>query len=292
MRGVGTRFETTLYAYLDGGMTLEQALALAQENSTAAEMEIDMAFVDVAPTETRTLDSPAGRLLEIAWAVFGPDRCLRSTFTRCAGQGSGIELFLHKQLVEQADQLSDTHLKMVKYYWPALSREVTQIQTQRLSAHANHLLEQPRQLSDDLAHVKKYVSAYSFDTDLNELLNKVEDGLASGGDSFDQAALLKHLRTFFEQLHKQAGERLRRDEPATIDGTDLNKFGQAIDYLERKRVLTEKMRELGRALYGVLSNEGVHAVKSEREYVRLCRNMVAEYGLILFYELDQRLREP
>jgi hypothetical protein len=38
-----------------------------------------------------------------------------------------------------------------------------------------------------------------------------------------------------------------------------------------------------------LSNEGVHAIKSEREYVRLCRNMVAEFALVLFFELERRL---
>jgi hypothetical protein len=54
-------------------------------------------------------------------------------------------------------------------------------------------------------------------------------------------------------------------------------------------VLTDKMFEFGKALYGVLSNEGVHAIKSTREYVRLCRNMTAEYALVLFFELERRL---
>jgi hypothetical protein len=30
--------------------------------------------------------------------------------------------------------------------------------------------------------------------------------------------------------------------------------------------------------------------QSEREYVRLCRNQVAEYALVLFFELERRLR--
>jgi len=294
MRGVGTKFETALYAYLDGEMTLKQALALAEENKTAAQMEIDTAFMNVATTGTPTLDSPAGRLLQLAWMFFGPHRCLQFTFVpkRWGSHASAVELFLQRQLAEDTDQFSDGDLELIKRYWPVLSCEVRQIQTVRLSAHAEHLLEQPRQLTDDLDQVKKYVSAYDFARELNELLDKVEHGLASSGDSFDQAALLKHLRTFFEQLHKQAGERLRQNKPATVDGTDLSKCGQAIDYLQRKGVLTEGMRQLARALYGVLSNEGVHAVRSEREYVRLCRNMAAEYGLILFYELDRRLQQP
>jgi hypothetical protein len=74
------------------------------------------------------------------------------------------------------------------------------------------------------------------------------------------------------------------------DKTHLSSCGQALDFLHRRGVLTEKMRDYGKALYGVLSNEGVHAFKSEREYVRLCRNTVAEYALVLFFELERRLR--
>jgi hypothetical protein len=49
-------------------------------------------------------------------------------------------------------------------------------------------------------------------------------------------------------------------------------------------------KALGRALYGVLSEEGVHALRADPEYVRLCRNMIAEYALVLFFELERRLQ--
>jgi hypothetical protein len=75
-----------------------------------------------------------------------------------------------------------------------------------------------------------------------------------------------------------------------VDGADLTKCQQAIDYLERRGVLTDRMKALGRALYGVLSEEGVHALKADPEYVRLCRNMIAEYALVLFFELERRLQ--
>lgn len=100
---------------------------------------------------------------------------------------------------------------------------------------------------------------------------------------------MKHLRTFFERLHEQVAIKLHAEKPETRDGTDLLKCQQIIDHLERQDVLTTKTKALGRALYSILSEEGVHALESTREYVRLCRNMVAEYGLILFYELERRL---
>lgn len=125
---------------------------------------------------------------------------------------------------------------------------------------------------------------------LNGLLDKVQAEFGKE-DGFDQKAMMGHLRTFFEKLHEHVALALHGRKPETKDGTDLTKCQQVIDYLARKSVLSDKARCLGRILYGILSEEGAHALESTREYVRLCRNMVAEYGLILFYELDRRLAE-
>ena len=78
------------------------------------------------------------------------------------------------------------------------------------------------------------------------------------------------------------------------NGTEVTKCGQAIDYLERKGVTTTKIKELGRCLYGILSDGdyGVHALKASRDYTRLCRNMVVEYAVTLFFELERRLALP
>jgi hypothetical protein len=47
-------------------------------------------------------------------------------------------------------------------------------------------------------------------------------------------------------------------------------------------------------VYSILSdgNYGVHALKATRDYTRLCRNMVVEYAVTLFFELERRLAEP
>ncbi len=158
-----------------------------------------------------------------------------------------------------------------------------------IESFADRLPNNEAELSADVGELKQTVRDFGFSAELNETLAKVEAGIGSG-DEFDQAALLKHLRTFFEQFHREAGEELRRKKPAAIDGTPLDKCGQAIDYLARKSVLTDKMQALGRALYGVLSNEGVHKLKAEREYVRLCWNIVVEYSKVVLFELERATR--
>ena len=51
---------------------------------------------------------------------------------------------------------------------------------------------------------------------------------------------------------------------------------------------------LARGQYEALSDDefGVHALKATRDYTRLCRNMVVEYAVTLFFELERRLAEP
>jgi hypothetical protein len=241
--------------------------------------------------ETTDLDSPAGRVLDLYWRVFGPNQAV---VIFCLHDIPLVETYLNTKLRDSLDEFTDDDLDTflrVTYNKP-IHAEVKKAQARKLIPVADLLLRNPADLNRDIAEVKKRVSAYHFTEDLNEVLDKVEEGLAAGGDQYDQAAMLKHLRTFYEKLHEQVGLKLRAEKvPVTVDGADLTKCQQAIDYLERRGVLTDRMKALGRALYGVLSEEGVHSLKADREYVRFCRNWIAEYALVLFFELDRRLQD-
>jgi hypothetical protein len=227
-------------------------------------------------------------VLLVCWKVLGPATCIGIL----PGYGGPlVESFFRAKLAGALNDFSEEDLIRLEdsYRNKPLHQAVLDARSRRLIPIADHLLRNPAELNQDVREVKKRVADYHFTPELNEVFDKVEMGLAMGGDEFDQAALLKHLRTFFEKLHEEAGEKLQSGRPETVDGTNLGSCGQALDFLRRNGVLTEKMRDLGKALYGVLSNEGVHAFKSEREYVRLCRNMIAEYALVLLFELERRL---
>ena len=204
---------------------------------------------------------------------------------------SAVGNYLKLKLNEAPDSFSEEVLDLIEnlYSDQLVVTSVHLLKADRLKKRAAALQKIPKDLASDVVEVRSRISAYSFGEELNSLLEKVDEGLTDGGDPYDQAASLKHLRTFFEKLHEQVGIRLRINKPETKDNTPLSSCGQALDFLERKDVVKEKMFELGKALYGVLSEEGVHAIKSEQEYVRLCRNMVIEYALVLLFELDRRL---
>lgn len=275
-----------------GTITREQLLALANTDATTAKVLMKMrlssecsGLVPQSPTD----DGWMTTLIEVLWLLDGPSRCL--IYIGLLPRRQFIERFLTGKLSGDSNEVSDSDLDKISYHWQhneAITRRVEQIKEMRVASEISRIAEVPSELSGDVVKVKQRVSGYSFNPDLNHLLDKVEEELGSG-DPFDQKSLLGHLRTFFENLHAQCAEKLREKKPETVDGTDLTKCQQAIDYLQRKDVITDKMQALGREIYGVLSDEGVHAIKSEREYVRLCRNMVAEYALVLFFELDRRV---
>jgi hypothetical protein len=294
MAGRTPDFQVIFNGLMGGVLSPNQAAALFRENKEAAEYylcdRLGETMRDPQYKNTKYLTCSAGRLLEMYWKLFGPSKCVIMFPNYDIPL---VECFLKAKLYNALDKFSEEDLKTLdsRYWQKPMHQEVLKAQARKLVPVANLLHRNPAELNQDIAEVKKRVSAYDFTPELNEVLDKVEAGLAAGGDQFDQAALLKHLRTFFEKLHEQAGERLQREKPETADKTPLGSCGQALDFLCRNGVLTTKMKEYGKALYGVLSNEGVHAFKSEREYVRLFRNTVAEYALVLFFELERRLRE-
>lgn len=279
---------------IEGRLQYDELLALAEENRESA-IRIASGSVGLLPANLGLITGPVKSLFDLVWVLCGPEQSMRTNFAKCHDQ-KAILGYIRSKLKSEPDAFKDEDLDCIEQTYsihilvePLLAIDLRRVRADRLKKEIAARRQIPTDLNTDVQTVRAKISAYSFGDDLNSLLQKVDDEMADDGDPFDQAAILKHLRTFFEKLHEQAGTKLRTERPETVDQTPLGSCGQALDFLRRKDVLTGKMVDLGKALYGVLSNEGVHAIKSEREYVRLCRNMVVEYALALFFELDRRL---
>lgn len=293
MMGFRAEFETALQRLTENRLTVDQVFALVQGRKYEAASLVEQALVTLGLGKLFNARAICG-LLELSWRLNGPSKCVHVSFAGLEPR-DWIAQFLMQKLAESQTEFDDETLRLTAHYWskyPAIVEFVYRIQAARLASKASRLQAVPQELAADVAHVKERVSAYKFPPELISLLDKAEDGLNADGDPFDQSAILKHLRTFFEQLHRLIAERIHQFDSALKDGTDLTKCQQVIDYLQRKEVIKDKLQALGRALYGILSEEGVHAIQSKREYVRLCRNMVAEYALILFFEVDRLVGTP
>ena len=52
-------------------------------------------------------------------------------------------------------------------------------------------------------------------------------------------------------------------------------------------MISEAEESLAASLYKLISDQAVHPLMAEREYARLARNMVIEYGLLLLEKIEK-----
>jgi hypothetical protein len=205
--------------------------------------------------------------------------------------------FIEQQLKAYPEQFSSADLELLIRTFRKEGQSIRETALDALAKYvttfADRLAAEPPGLSEDIESLKRSIGTFGFGPDLNDVLTKIDDDVHKSKDGFDQAATMKHIRSFFEKLHERIAKELQLRKPLTRDDTPLNQCGNAIDYLARKNVITGKIQSLGRCLYAILSDGeyGVHALKATRDYTRLCRNMVVEYAITLFFEFDRRLSE-
>ena len=231
----------------------------------------------------------------VEWELLGPNRFIATKPMLDLADAQ----FVCRKVVDNAHCLSRQSIhKLLRElpghlrtkYTPTLLNALSQ----KVTTFADSLTAELPGLSKDVEALKSSITDYGFGEDLNEALTKIDESIAEQSDGFDVKATMGHIRSFFEKLHKRVAEELARQKPESADKTPLEKCGKAIEFLARKGVLTPKFEQLGKALYGILSDDefGVHAIKATCDYSRLCRNIVVEYAVTLLFELERRLAEP
>ena len=139
------------------------------------------------------------------------------------------------------------------------------------------------EIESDKAKVESSLTKLGFSNDMIEVLNAAERDYRSATDRFELKSCLGHLRSFLEQLHWQAAK--------GIGVTGLNadkKWGSATGLLRKKGYLTKQHEAFVVSLYALFSDEGVHPLGADREYARLLRNVVIEYGVMFLAVLDRK----
>lgn len=139
------------------------------------------------------------------------------------------------------------------------------------------------EVNQDKEVVRHYLKEFDFSSALIESLDVAEQLYLNPGTSFDYKSCIGHLRSFLENLHKVAV----RDIAAKTGETTPENWGGSLSYLRTGGVLTQPEEKLASSLYTLMSDEAVHPLIAEREYARLARNMVIEYGLLFLRRLDK-----
>jgi hypothetical protein len=64
-------------------------------------------------------------------------------------------------------------------------------------------------------------------------------------------------------------------------------WGDATSYLHAQGIFAKKHEVFITALYALISDAGVHPLGADREYARLLRNVVIEYGVMFLSAFER-----
>jgi hypothetical protein len=123
-------------------------------------------------------------------------------------------------------------------------------------------------------------------------LGALDRKLYAAGTPLDFKGCMDLLRTIFEEIVEDAGQRAATkvgETPPAPGGRDFAPWKQL---LLKCGVLTADEAELFQKLYNYVSNTGTHRLGSAPEQVRISKNTVVEFGVLLVGRVQQLLGSP
>jgi hypothetical protein len=140
------------------------------------------------------------------------------------------------------------------------------------------------EVESDKARVEGFLTKLGFSSDMIKTLNAAENDYMSTTNPFELKSCLGHIRSFLEHLHRQAAKSIA----ATAGNTVADQWGSATVYLREQGYYTKQHEAFITSLYTLISDTSVHPLGAEREYARLLRNMVIEYGVMFLTVLAKK----
>lgn len=140
------------------------------------------------------------------------------------------------------------------------------------------------EIESDKLKVESFLVKLGFSVDMVKALNAAESDYKSTASAFELKNCLGHLRSFLEHLHRESAKSIA----AAAGQTVVDRWGDATLYLRQQGYFTKQHETFIASLYTLLSDESVHPLTADREYARLLRNVVIEYGVMFLNVLDKR----
>ncbi len=141
------------------------------------------------------------------------------------------------------------------------------------------------EIESDKTQVVSYRERLGFTDDMRQSLNVAEQNYRAESDGFELKTCLGHLRSFLEQLHIQACIPVAA---SISDPAPPQKWGKAMLYLRTNGILSQMEEAFVTSLYTLVSDEAIHPTVAQKEYARIRRNMIIEYGLMFLTVLDRK----
>jgi hypothetical protein len=152
--------------------------------------------------------------------------------------------------------------------------------------HLKGMLQQEKpnlESESDRKQVTDFLDTLGFDPLLKQTLEQAEKEYRDATTPFELKNCLGHLRSFLEHLHRKSARSV-----ATAKGETVNDaWGDATSYLHAQGIFAKKHEVFITALYALISDAGVHPLGADREYARLLRNVVIEYGVMFLSAFER-----
>lgn len=149
------------------------------------------------------------------------------------------------------------------------------------------------EINADKDKVIEKINLFGFSVELGGALNKIDEYYwNTTSDKFDWAMANGLLREFLTRLLREISGKIHGKTGDEITrGKDESEFTSFKSYIKKHLPLGGNENKLIKALYGLTSSEGAHTIITEREYFRLCKNMIIELSLLLMSKLERFLED-
>lgn len=130
-----------------------------------------------------------------------------------------------------------------------------------------------------------------FSSSLIEALEKIDTELEETGSKFDYSKSIGFVRNIYEESMRQIAKKLEAETERHIPSwTGKGKIREAINYFRQISFITDKEESMLGSLVGFLSDTGSHSLTSERNEVRIAKNIIIEICYYLSDKIDKFLK--
>jgi hypothetical protein len=140
------------------------------------------------------------------------------------------------------------------------------------------------EIESDKVKVVGFLDSLGFNPLLAASLARAEQQYSSASGPFDWKECLGHIRSFYEHMNIDAGQAIANSLGKNV----VDQWDPTLTFLKNSKFFTEQQDKFARGLYTLLSDEGVHPLIAEKEFARLLRNVVIEYGLMFLIMLEKK----
>ena len=137
------------------------------------------------------------------------------------------------------------------------------------------------EINTDKQTLVSRVEELGFRKAIVEALQELDRKLYAAGKPLDFKAAMDLTRTIFEEIVEDAAKEVAAVKKQTLPPPGAKDFQPWKQLLMNADVLTADEGEIFQKLYNYLSNAGAHRLGSAPEQVRISKNTVIEFGLLL-----------